>query len=55
MSTQEPRPFRVKANNGTVQALGTEFEIDTQEKQVNVAVYEHQVQITLLSGRLSGS
>nr|WP_282666933.1 FecR domain-containing protein [Providencia rustigianii] len=50
ISTQEPRPFRVKANNGTVQALGTEFEIDTQEKQVNVAVYEHQVQITLLSG-----
>lgn len=50
ISTQEPRPFRVKAKNGTVQALGTEFEIDTQEKQVNVAVYEHQVQITLLSG-----
>lgn len=41
------RPFVVEANQGTVRALGTQFNIDIDDGQVTVTVAEHGVEIAL--------
>lgn len=43
----EQRPFIVAANGGETKALGTRFNIRTDDKLVTVAVTEHQVEISL--------
>lgn len=43
----EQRPFIVTANGGETKALGTRFNIRTDDKFVTVAVTEHQVEISL--------
>lgn len=48
---RELRPFRVIANNGAIQALGTEFSIENRDSDVEVNVYQHSVQVSLLSGQ----
>ncbi len=51
MTQQEPRPFRVLAQNGFIQALGTEFVVEDKSDQVEVSVYQHSVKISLLTGQ----
>ena len=51
VSKLEPRPFRVAAKEGIIQALGTEFLVDSRDKQVDVSVYQHSVKVHLLSGQ----
>nr|WP_282550428.1 FecR domain-containing protein [Providencia heimbachae] len=51
ITQQELRPFRVLAQNGFIQALGTEFVVDDKSDQVEVSVYQHSVKISLLTGQ----
>lgn len=46
-NTQEPRPFRVAADEGVTQALGTQFMIDRQPEQTTVSVAQHSVRVQL--------
>lgn len=45
------RAFLVQTSQGTVQALGTRFSVRDEGDQVRVAVFEHQVRITALTGQ----
>ena len=49
----ESRPFRVEAENGVTQALGTEFSVARTEQGVDVSVHQHSVRVTLERGERS--
>ncbi len=42
------RPFEVTAGNGTIQALGTAFNVRTEPDRVTVTVTEHSIRIKTL-------
>ena len=42
----ETRPFRVQSRNATIQAVGTEFDVDTWSADTRVAVIEGRVRIS---------
>lgn len=44
---QEPRPFRVAANQGVTQALGTQFIVDRQAEETTVSVAQHSVSVQM--------
>lgn len=46
LSERETRPFRVEANGGVTQALGTQFSVDLNDGGANVAVHEHSVRVS---------
>jgi transmembrane sensor len=46
------RPFVVKTEAGEVQALGTAFDVKSQEGDVGVTVFEHAVKITTAGGEI---
>ncbi|MGE0968977.1 FecR family protein [Klebsiella sp. WOUb02] len=46
LSSRETRPFRVEANGGTTQALGTQFSVDLDGSGADVAVHEHSVRVS---------
>lgn len=46
LSTSEMRPFRVEANGGITQALGTQFSVDLNGGGADVAVHEHSVRVS---------
>lgn len=47
---QAGRPFLVRTPHGTIRALGTRFSVHLSAEHTQVAVYEHQVQVTPLRG-----
>ncbi|MEL5475277.1 MULTISPECIES: FecR family protein [Serratia] len=49
----EKRPFRVEAENGVTQALGTEFSVARTGQGVDVSVHQHSVRVTLERGERS--
>ncbi|WP_440516997.1 FecR family protein [Serratia sarumanii] len=49
----ESRPFRVEAENGVTQALGTEFSVARTERGVDISVHQHSVRVTLERGERS--
>lgn len=46
LGKDEIRPFRVEANGGVTQALGTQFSIDVKRDGADVAVHEHSVRVS---------
>lgn len=46
LSKGEKRPFRVEANGGMTQALGTQFSVDLNSGGADVAVHEHSVRVS---------
>lgn len=46
LSKSETRPFRVEANDGITQALGTQFSVDLNNGGADVAVHEHSVRVS---------
>lgn len=46
LSKSETRPFRVEANGGITQALGTQFSVDLNDGGADVAVHEHSVRVS---------
>lgn len=46
LSKRETRPFRVEANGGVTQALGTQFSVDLNDDGADVAVHEHSVRVS---------
>ena len=46
LSKSETRPFRVEANGGVTQALGTQFSVDLNNGGADVAVHEHSVRVS---------
>lgn len=48
---QRPRPFKVLNQDGSILALGTQFNVAQQENQTQVAVLEHAVLIENKSGQ----
>lgn len=46
LSKSETRPFRVEANGGITQALGTQFSVDLNHGGADVAVHEHSVRVS---------
>lgn len=46
LSSRETRPFRVEANGGVTQALGTQFSVDLDDSGADVAVHEHSVRVS---------
>ncbi|MFU8927869.1 FecR family protein [Acinetobacter puyangensis] len=44
-TNQNHRPFTVLGKHGTIQALGTQFDMRQQQQQTSVAVIEHAVKI----------
>ena len=46
LSSRETRPFRVEANGGVTQALGTQFSVDLDASGADVAVHEHSVRVS---------
>lgn len=46
------RPFVVKTEAGTVQALGTAFDVKESGQAVSVTVFEHAVKVTTASGEV---
>lgn len=46
LSSRETRPFRVEANGGVTQALGTQFSVDLDGSGADVAVHEHSVRVS---------
>lgn len=46
LSKRETRPFRVEANGGITQALGTQFSVDLNNGGADVAVHEHSVRVS---------
>jgi len=46
LSKDEIRPFRVEAEGGITQALGTQFSIDLNSGGADVAVHEHSVRVS---------
>ena len=46
LSKRETRPFRVEANGGITQALGTQFSVDLNDDGADVAVHEHSVRVS---------
>lgn len=51
VSADKSRPFIVQTHSGTVEALGTAFDVKQQENQTQVTVFEHAVAITTLHGQ----
>lgn len=49
----ETRPFRVEANNGVTQALGTEFSVAHVAQGVDISVHQHSVRVSLEGGERS--
>ncbi|TCT88867.1 FecR family protein [Gibbsiella quercinecans] len=45
LSPSEPRPFRVAADNGVTQALGTQFMVQYDDSATTVGVAQHSVQV----------
>jgi len=46
VARDETRPFRVQSRNATIQAVGTEFDVDTWPADTRVAVLEGRVRIS---------
>ncbi|MCI1032187.1 FecR family protein [Raoultella terrigena] len=46
VGASEMRPFRVEANGGITQALGTQFSVDIDGSGADVAVHEHSVRVS---------
>ncbi|KGK40896.1 hypothetical protein LH51_12070 [Nitrincola sp. A-D6] len=50
---ENPRPFIVQTPQGRVRALGTRFSVRVLEEKIQVAVFEHSVEVTTRAGSQS--